>query len=488
MSEFEKALNNSKEYGVIERVTFPLCYVSGLPKAKIDDMVIFEDDSVGRVLGLRSDIVEIVSFSKNPPIVSQKVTNADKTFKFPVGEDFLGKAVDPLGNNLFRDSNIEIKDYFPLDRVPDPISSRIQIHEQFITGISIIDSLVPLGKGQRELVLGDRKTGKSSIFIPVIISAIKQNLVVVYCQIGKRYSELKKIKKTLEDLQVSDKVCLIYSNSSDNPALTELTPFSGIALCEYLKSKGISSLLILDDLSNHAKVHREISLTAKRFPGRDAYPGDVFYKHSKLLERGGNFTINGAEVSITVMPVAETYEGGLTGYITSNLIGITDGHLLFDSKMFNRGIRPALDIFLSVTRVGKQTQSPLSRSITYELTAYLATYEKALEFSHFGSELSIELKKVLVIGENLYKLFEQGVYEAISVNMQFFLIGLFWTNILNITKSQDVKTTKSKSLEKYQKDKNFKSFVDEIIKMSKTADELRKNIEGKKDQITNFYA
>ncbi|MBP7859823.1 hypothetical protein KA001_02610, partial [Patescibacteria group bacterium] len=313
MNLFEDALKTTNEYGIVERVQYPLCYVSALPSARVNDTVYFEDSSLGRVIGLKKELVEIVSFSPNPPIVSKRVAYSGKSFMFGVGDDLLGKVVDPLGYSLVDSQSVVASDYFPLDAKPLEISKRNKIKKQFLTGVSIIDSLVPLGFGQRELILGDRKTGKSSLVIPLIQSALMQGVVVVYCGIGKRAVELKKIRTSLENLHLLDKVCMVASKSDSNPALIELTPFSGMALCEYFRSKKISTLLILDDLSTHAKAYREISLTAKRFPGRDSYPGDIFFKHSKLLERGGNFTDGeGGEVSITILPVAETYEGNLS--------------------------------------------------------------------------------------------------------------------------------------------------------------------------------
>jgi len=256
-------------------------------------------------------------------------------------------------------------------------------------------------------------------------------------------------------------------------------------LAEYFREQGNDVVVIFDDLSTHAKFYREISLIAKRFPGRESFPGDIFYKHAKLLERGGHFVTKGdKENSITCLPLAETIQGNLTDFIVSNLISITDGHILFDSETFNKGRRPAVNIFLSVTRVGKQTQSRLSRSINQEIMSFLIRYEKALEFSHFGAELSEEVKKTIAKGNKIYSLFEQSYQEVIPLEIQEIGVGLVWSGLFDEVTTGEVDDKRRVLVTKYE-EKEFKNLVQKALTVE-TLKELTNNILAEKDTFTKM--
>ena len=258
-----------------------------------------------------------------------------------------------------------------------------------------------------------------------------------------------------------------------------------MCLATYFKNKGRDVVVVFDDLSTHAQFYREITLLSKKFPGRDSYPGDIFYKHAKLLECAGNYNVNNNEVSITALPVAETREGELTDYITSNLISITDGHILFDQKSFNKGIRPAINISLSVTRVGKQTQQSLAREITRNLLTFLNNYDKALEFSHFGSELSASSKQSILIGEKMYKLFEQNIDETMPINVQQFLIAVVWKEVLTNIKPYQIPIVRKKIINDYINNKETQKYIDSLVTQN-NLDDLLNVIEKEKDKIISL--
>src|SRR5258708_6702594 len=290
----------------------------------------------------------------------------------------MGQTINPLGELL--DPSLpftEPQELRDIDAKPVGISGRQKITSPRVTGISLIDLLIPLGRGQRELIIGDRKTGKTSLLMTTIKKQVSEGVIAIYAAIAKKKSDIKRLQEFFVQEQIMDKVIIVATSSYDSPSLIYQTPYAAMAIAEYFRDQGIHSLLILDDLSTHAKFYRELSLLARRFPGRDSYPGDIFYVHSRLLERGGNFKHKTAgEVSITVLPVVEIVEGDFTGYISTNVMGITDGHIYLDSNIYYQGMRPAVNIPLSVTRVGRQTVDKLTRDVNKNLTSFLANYEK----------------------------------------------------------------------------------------------------------------
>jgi F-type H+-transporting ATPase subunit alpha len=291
--------------------------------------------------------------------------------------------------------------------------------------------LIPLGRGQRELIIGDRKTGKTSILMTVIKNQVSDLVIPIYAAIAKKKSDIKRLQEFFIQEGIMDKVIIVATSSYDSPSLIYQTPYAAMAIAEHFRDQGIHTLLVLDDLSTHAKFYRELSLLAKRFPGRDSYPGDIFYVHSKLLERGGNFKHpKVGDVSITCLPVIEIVEGDLTGYVSTNVMGITDGHLYLDSNIYFQGLRPAVNIPLSVTRVGRQTLNKLTREMNKTLTAFLAQYEKMQNLSHFGQELTEDVKRDLRIGELIYKFFNQPYQVTVPLMTQLIIISLLLQNLI----------------------------------------------------------
>jgi F-type H+-transporting ATPase subunit alpha len=299
------------------------------------------------------------------------------------------------------------------------------------TGVALIDLLIPLGRGQRELVIGDRKTGKTSLLLTTIKKQVDEGVIAIYAAIGKKKSEIKKLQEFFTKEKLIDKMIMVATSSYDSPSLIYETPYAAMSIAEYFRDQGVHSLIILDDLSTHAKFYRELSLLSRRFPGRDSYPGDVFYIHSKLLERAGNFKHpKVGEVSITCLPVIELVEGDLAGYIATNLMGITDGHIYLDSNIYYQGMRPAVNIPLSVTRVGRQTLGKLPREINKVLMAFLSRYDRLQNLSHFGQELTDDVKKALHLGEMIYAFFKQPYEETIPISVQLVILSMLFQNMI----------------------------------------------------------
>ncbi len=425
---FEELMEKTGEYGVVYQVSHPIVFIEGLPKVKTNEVVMFETGQKGEVFTINRGKIEARVFSHEPIRVGTRVARTDQLLSVPVGPELLGQTITPLGEPL--DPTVSFtppKELRNLDVKPLGISARQKISTPLATGITLVDLLIPLGRGQRELIIGDRKTGKTSILMTTIRKQVDEGVVAIYAAIAKKKSEIKKLQAFFEAEGITDKVIIVATSSYDSPSLIYQTPYAAMSIAEYFRDKGQHTLLILDDLSTHAKFYRELSLLARRFPGRDSYPGDIFYVHSKLLERAGNFKHADPlikEVSITCLPVIEIVEGDFTGYVSTNVMGITDGHIYLDSNIYYQGMRPAVNIPLSVTRVGRQAMDKLSREVNKNLTAFLTNYDKVLNLSHFGQELTDDVKRDLRLGDMIYKLFNQAYQITVPFSVQLILLSM----------------------------------------------------------------
>jgi F-type H+-transporting ATPase subunit alpha len=431
-SLFNRLLTKTKEYGVVQQVNHPIVFIQGLPTVKVNEVIIFESGQKGQVFTINRGKIEARIFSYEPVKVGTRVTRTGQFLSVPVGKELLGQIINPLGEPFDETAQFATpKEFRYLDVRPGGISGRQKITTRLATGISLVDLLIPLGRGQRELIIGDRKTGKTSLIMTIIKKQVFEGAVAIYVAIGKRKSDIKKMKQFFIDEKLIGQMVMVATSSYDSPSLIFQTPYAAMSIAEYFRDQGIHTLVILDDLSTHAKFYRELSLLARRFPGRDSYPGDIFYAHSKLLERAGNFKhpIVG-EVSITCLPVVEIIEGDLTGYVSTNLMGITDGHIYLDSNIYYQGMRPAVNISLSVTRVGRQTLNKLAREANKNLTAFLAHYDKLQNLSHFGQELTADVKKDLHSGDIIYKFFNQPYHQTVPTTVQLIILSMILQGII----------------------------------------------------------
>ncbi len=438
-SQFNQLLQQTGEYGVVYQISHPIVFIEGLPKGKTHEIIMFENGQKGEIFAINRGKIEARVFSKDPVKVGMKVTRTDKLLSIPVGHELLGHTIDPLGEPL--DPNAAFTkpaESRELESEFIGIAGRQKITKQLITGISLIDLMIPLGRGQRELIIGDRKTGKTSVLMTTIKNQIYEGVIVIYAAIAKKKSDIKKLQEFCIREKIIDKMVIVATPSYNSPSLIYQTPYAAMTIAEYFRDQGINTLVVLDDLSTHAKYYREISLLAKRFPGRGSYPGDIFYIHSSLLERAGNFkhkTVG--EVAISCLPVIEIIDGDLTGYVSTNVMGITDGHIYLDSNIYYQGMRPAVNIPLSVTRVGRQTLDKLSRDINKDLTAFLSQYGKLQNVSHFGQELSEDVKRTLKLGEIVNKFFNQPYQLIIPKIVQIIVISMIMQNLIDTKETLD---------------------------------------------------
>lgn len=469
---FKKFLDKTGEVGFVEKSTASLSRVSGLPGARPYEKVIFENGEVGQVLGLNS-AVEVLAFSKSPLPVGTKVSRTDKQFTIKVGKELLGSAVNPLGHSLdAARSFADLKEERFLDTVPAGITSRARIKKMCHTGTAIVDLMTPIGKGQRELIVGDQKTGKSNVALRALLSQTIAGSVGVYAIIGKSQIVVKEIQEWLAVRKISDKVVLVVASADDPSGMIFLAPFSAMTIAEYFRDQGQDVILVLDDLTSHAKAYREFSLLGGKFPGRNSYPGDMFYTHARLLERAGNFNTSRGEVAITCLPIAETIHGDITGHIQTNAMSMTDGHIFFDRDLYTEGRRPAIDPFLSVTRVGRQTQTPLQREINNVLTAFMKDMQRIRNFTSFGADLAEQTRQDLNKEERLLLIFDQTAYDSLAMNLQIILFGFAWGNFWSGKNSKEIKLEIQKVAYMYSVNEMIKSRIDEIAASAGSIEKL----------------
>jgi F-type H+-transporting ATPase subunit alpha len=374
-----------------------------------------------------------------------------------------------------------------VNTTPSGITTRKTINKHFVTGVPIVDLLLPLGYGQKQLIIGDRKTGKTDFLLQSVLTQAKLGNICIYAAIGKRKLDIKRLKDVFIKYGIMDRIIIVASGSQDPTGLIYLTPYSAMTISEYFRDQGFDVLLVLDDLSTHAKFYRELALLGKKFPGRNSYPGDIFYTHASLLERAGNFLTPNGEKSITCLPVAETMQGDLSGYIQTNLMSMTDGHLYFDTDLFGKGRRPSINPFLSVTRVGRQTQSNVKREINREILSFLTLFEKMQSFTHFGAELNQTTKVTIAVGEQIIKFFQQQPSTTIPVNAQILLFCLLWLNVVQQFSFFDKEEDSEKIKRLYETKEDFRNYADTMINSADSFNNLLGTIKQKKNELSQFY-
>ena len=473
MSDFKTYLEKTGEIGHVVSITNSIIKVSGLPNLKLREMVISEDGERGMVYGLGEKVAEVLMFDTGKLKAGKRVARTNENFKIPVSQNLLGRIVNPLCQPIDGLGPIGgEKEFLNIEREAPNITQRMRVNKLLETGVTIVDLLIPIGYGQRELVIGDGKTGKTTFLLQTMISQIKKGMICIYVSIGKEITHVKAVEESLKEAGALNKTVILVA-APDTPAtISYLVPYSGMTIAEYFREKGKASLIIFDDLTAHAKIYREISSLLKRAPGRAAYPGDIFHIQATLVERAGNIkNKEGKEVSITALPVAETLENDISGYIQTNLLAMTDGHIFFDIEEFKKGRRPAINFFLSVSRVGNQTKEPLDRELATFVRKKLAEYQKVLEIARFGVELPEETKRVIDLGEKLGVIFNQGPKTVISREFQLFLIGLLLSGFWDDEVPKIMEIIKEEILEHYKKGE-FPDIEMEIRKI-KTVEELK---------------
>lgn len=414
---------NVDEIGTVIEVGDGIARIHGLEKAMSGELLEFPHDVFGLVLNLDKDNVGAVLLGGEIEIKEgDTVRRTGRIMQVPVGEAMVGRVVNAMGQPIDGKGPIDTTETRPVEYNAPGIADRQLVAEPLQTGLQAIDALVPIGRGQRELIIGDRGTGKTAIAIDTIINQKGQGVVCVYVAIGQKASTVARVVKTLEAHGAMDYTIIVAASASDSAPLQYLAPYAGVALAEYFMYKGGHALCVYDDLSKHAMAYRAMSLLLRRPPGREAYPGDVFYLHSRLLERAAKLSAELGGGSITALPIIETLAGDVSAYIPTNVISITDGQIILESEAFYAGIRPAINAGLSVSRVGGSAQIKAMKQVAGRLRLDLAQYRELAAFAQFGSDLDKDTKALLARGERTVEVLKQPQYSPIAVEDQVMIL------------------------------------------------------------------
>ncbi len=408
-----------QETGRVISVGDGIANIYGIDHAMYGEIVVFENGLKGMVQDIRKDSIGCILFGKDTGIrEDMKVTRTKKKAGIPVGDAYIGRIIDALGAPIDGKGEIAADDYRPIEQEAPGIIDRKSVSVPMETGILSIDSMFPIGRGQRELIIGDRQTGKTSIATDTIINQKGKDVICIYVAIGQKASTIAKLVNTLEKYGAMSYTTIVCATASDCAPLQYIAPYSGTSLAEYFMYRGKDVLIVYDDLSKHAVAYRALSLLLERSPGREAYPGDVFYLHSRLLERSSRLSDEAGGGSITALPIIETQAGDVSAYIPTNVISITDGQIFLESDLFNEGMRPAVNVGLSVSRVGGAAQTKAMKKATGSIRIDLAQYREMEVFTQFSSDLDAATKAQLAYGSSLMELLKQPLCHPLSLHQQ----------------------------------------------------------------------
>jgi F-type H+-transporting ATPase subunit alpha len=413
------------EVGTVIKVGDGIAEIHGLEKVMAGELLEFPHGVRGLALNLEEDKVGCVLFGDFQKIKEgDEVKRTKRIMSVPVGDAMIGRVVDALGNPIDGKGEIVATEFNPVERIAPGIIDRQPVKEPLQTGLKAIDAMVPIGRGQRELIIGDRQTGKTAVAIDTIINQKGKDVICIYVAIGQKASTVAQVVQKLEDYGAMDYTIVVSATASDPAAMQFLAPYAGVAIGEYFRDNGRHALTIYDDLSKQAAAYREISLLLRRPPGREAYPGDVFYLHSRLLERAAKMSESRGGGSLTSLPIIETQAGDISAYIPTNVISITDGQIFLESDLFNSGVRPAINVGNSVSRVGGSAQIKAMKQVAGTLRIDLAQYRELAAFAQFGSDLDKSTQAQLERGKRLTEILKQGQYVPMAVERQVLII---WT-------------------------------------------------------------
>ena len=422
IENYDKAIDVS-ETGSVISVGDGIARVHGLERVMAGELISFPHDVSGIAMNLEEDQVGAVLLGDYTEIKEgDEVKRTGRIMSVPVGRAMIGRAVNALGEPIDGKGPIHNDGFNPIERLAPGVVDRQPVKEPMQTGIKAVDAMIPIGRGQRELIIGDRQTGKTAIALDTIINQKGGDMICIYVAIGQKRSTVAQVVKTLEDYGAMDYTIVVSASASDPAPMQYLAPFSGTAIGEYFRDKGGHVLCIYDDLSKHAAAYREISLLLRRPPGREAFPGDVFYLHSRLLERAAKLSADNGGGSLTALPFIETQAGDVSAYIPTNVISITDGQIFLEADLFNSGQRPAINVGISVSRVGGNAQTKAMKSIAGSMRLDLAQYRALAAFAQFGSDLDKASQQQLNRGKHLTEILKQGQYQPLPLEKQIAII------------------------------------------------------------------
>lgn len=412
-----------RELGVVKNISAGIATVTGLPGTGFEELLEFPNKLFGMAFNLDEDEIGVVLLGRSDQLqAGDKVLRTHRVADVPVGEGLIGRVVDSLGNPMDDKGPISAQHRYPIERPAPPIMSREAVNAPLQTGIKVIDAIIPIGRGQRELILGDRQTGKTSIAIDTILNQHDKNVLCVYCAIGQRTAAVATVISELQEKGAMDYTVVVFSEGNSSPGLQYLTPYAATSIAEYFMEQGRDVLIVYDDLTKHARAYRELSLLLRRPPGREAFPGDIFYIHSRLLERSTHLNEYYGGGSLTALPIIETQAQDISAYIPTNIISITDGQIYLSPKLFELGLLPAVDIGKSVSRVGGKAQLRAYRSIAGNLKLAYAQSEELETFSRFGTRLDTDTQKMIERGKRIRMIFKQPELEPVSVPEQVLVL------------------------------------------------------------------
>lgn len=412
-----------QEVGKVVSIADGIAKVYGLKNVMAEEIVEFSTGEKGLALNLEEDSVGVVVLGKGASITEgSEVKRSGKLLSVPVGDSMIGRVVSALGEPIDGKGPVESKEMRFVEEKAPGIMARKSVHEPMQTGIKAIDALVPIGRGQRELIIGDRQTGKTTVAVDTIISQKGQDVVCIYVAIGQKQSTVAQVVRRLEEHGAMDYTIIVSAGASESAAMQYLAPYTGVTMGEYFRDNARHALIIYDDLSKHAVAYREMSLLLRRPPGREAYPGDVFYLHSRLLERAAKMSDEKGAGSLTALPIVETQAGDVSAYIPTNVISITDGQIFLETDLFNSGVRPAINVGISVSRVGGAAQIKAVKQVAGTLKGDLAQFRELQAFSQFASDLDEVSRKQLELGQKMVEVLKQPPYSPIVVEKQVAVI------------------------------------------------------------------
>ncbi len=478
------------EIGKVLSVGDGIARVYGLDNVQAGEMVEFEDGSKGMALNLENDNVGVVIFGDDRNIKEgDTIKRTNAIVDVPVGKELLGRVVDGLGNPIDGKGSLSVKNRKRVEVKAPGIIPRQSVNEPMQTGLKSIDSLIPIGRGQRELIIGDRQTGKTAVAIDAIINQKKINessdekkkLYCVYVAIGQKRSTVAQITKTLEEAGALEYTTIVAATASDSAPLQFLAPYTGCTIGEYFRDNGMHALIVYDDLSKQAVAYRQMSLLLRRPPGREAYPGDVFYLHSRLLERAAKLNEKSGGGSLTALPIIETQAGDVSAYIPTNVISITDGQIFLETELFNQGIRPAVNVGLSVSRVGSAAQTKAMKKVAGSIKLELAQYREMAAFAQFGSDLDASTQQLLNRGAKLTELLKQDQYSPMTVAEQVISVFTGVKGYLDDIELNRIKQFEKNIFEKIKTDKP------EIIESIQSTGKLEENVEKTLSQLIEEF-
>jgi F-type H+/Na+-transporting ATPase subunit alpha len=472
----------TEKVGTVQEIGDGVARISGLSDAMASEMLEFENGAIGVALNLEEDRVGAMVLGNFEEIKEgDQVKSTGKILSVPVGENFIGRVINPLGQPLDGKGDIKSEKFYPIEKIAPGVITRQGVNQPVQTGIKAIDAMIPIGRGQRELIIGDRQTGKTAVAIDTIINQKGQDMICIYVAIGQKKSKIARIVAELEKHGAMEYTTVVLAGASEPAPLSFIAPYSGCALGEYFMDQGKDVLVVYDDLSRHAWAYRQVSLILRRPPGREAYPGDIFYLHSRLLERSAKLNKDFGGGSLTALPIIETQAGDVSAYIPTNVISITDGQIYLEADLFYKGVRPALNVGISVSRVGSDAQIKAMKKVAGKLKLDMAQFREMEAFAQFGSDLDEKTRKTIEQGRRTMEVLKQNQYEPMPVENQVAILYAVTNGFLDDVAVENVQSWE-KDFHKY-----LSSSQKEVLKLIAEKKELAEDIVKKLEKAIKEF-